>query len=109
LSIISVAVHLIGASFSTPALAGSCPEEHILSEPRNLEKVKGQGVKIETREQIELGGWRDMTPLPHADAPFRDKTWRPRRNAQPWRPPLDPLFQFGQSDRPTALVREGVV
>ncbi len=54
---------LIGLPLSSAALAGSCPEEHILSEPRELDKVAGEGVKIEVREGIELGGWRDMEPF----------------------------------------------
>ena len=48
-------------SFS--ALAGSCPEEHVLSEARELGQIAGKGVDIEVREQIELGGWRDMEPF----------------------------------------------
>ncbi|MEO1503285.1 MAG: cupin domain-containing protein [Pseudomonadota bacterium] len=54
---------LVGVTLSSAALAGSCPAEHVLSEPRQLEKVSGQGVKVEVREQIELGGWRDMAPF----------------------------------------------
>lgn len=54
---------LVGAALSSTALAGACPADQKLTEPRDLEKVKGQGVKIEVREQIELGGWREMDPF----------------------------------------------
>lgn len=54
---------LAGATLASPALAGSCPEEHVLSEPRDLGKVSAEGVKIEMRDQIELGGWREMAPF----------------------------------------------
>lgn len=54
---------LVGATLSTPAVAGSCPQEHALTEPRDLEQVSGKAVKVEVREQIELGGWRDMAPF----------------------------------------------
>ena len=54
---------LLGAAFSSTAAAGSCPEEHVLSEPRELEEISAAGVDIETHEQIELGGWRDMEPF----------------------------------------------
>lgn len=54
---------LVGATLSSGALAGSCPEEHVLSEPRDLGGVSGKAVKVEVRETVELEGWRDMAPF----------------------------------------------
>lgn len=54
---------LIGAALSSNALAGSCPEEHVLAEPRDLGEVSGQAVNVEVRERVELGGWREMAPF----------------------------------------------
>lgn len=51
------------ATLSSAALAGSCPAEHVLSTPRDLGKISGEAVKVEVRERIELGGWRDMAPF----------------------------------------------
>lgn len=42
------------------AFAGSCPEEHVLTEPREIKQVAGQGVSVEVREQLTLSGWREM-------------------------------------------------
>lgn len=62
-NILSVAACLIGACLSSAALAGTCPEEHVLAEPRDLGKISGKDVKVEVREQVELGGWRNLQPL----------------------------------------------
>lgn len=43
-----------------PLMAGECPEEHRLTEPRTLERVKNVGVTVEVRERIDLSGWREM-------------------------------------------------
>ncbi|MEL6233496.1 MAG: cupin domain-containing protein [Pseudomonadota bacterium] len=45
------------------AFAGACPEGSVLTEPRDLEKVSGQAVSIETWELIELEDWREVGPL----------------------------------------------
>lgn len=45
------------------AMAGSCPEGEILSEPRDLGQISGEAVAVETREEIELAGWRGLQPL----------------------------------------------
>lgn len=50
----------VSAAMSTAAFAGSCPKEHVLTEARDLGEISGKDVKVETREGIELGGWRDM-------------------------------------------------
>lgn len=47
-------------SGTVSAFAGECPNEHRLNEPRTLESVKGAGVKVEVREQLDLTGWREM-------------------------------------------------
>ena len=54
---------LAGLTVSSAALAGACPAEHVLSEPRELEKIKGKSVTVVVQEQIELGGWRGMEPF----------------------------------------------
>lgn len=56
-------VTIAATLFSSMVSAGTCPDEHILSEPRDLEKIAGKAVAVETREEIELGGWRDMQPF----------------------------------------------
>lgn len=52
-----------GATLSSTAIAGSCPEEHVLTEPRQLESVSGKGVQVVVREEVELDGWRETPPL----------------------------------------------
>lgn len=53
----------LATQIATPALAKGCPEEHRLTEPRDLGKISGKDVKVELREALELGGWRDMGPF----------------------------------------------
>ena len=48
------------ATLPVSALAGECPEEHRLTEPRELDQVGGAGVDTVVREQITLTEWRDM-------------------------------------------------
>lgn len=50
---------LFGVS-GTPLLAGECPEEHRLTEPRDLERAQNAGVTVEVRAQIDLDGWRGL-------------------------------------------------
>ncbi|MEM9321142.1 MAG: cupin domain-containing protein [Pseudomonadota bacterium] len=45
------------------AVAGSCPKDSVLTEPRDLDKVSGQAVSVETWETVELEDWRDVGPL----------------------------------------------
>lgn len=54
-------VTVLALTFSTDKVfAGECPEQHRLTEARELEKVKNVGVKVKVREQIDLAGWREM-------------------------------------------------
>ncbi len=57
-----MSVFFLGATLSAAAVA-ACPEEHVLTEPRAFEKVSAKAVKIETREKVELGGWRNLEPF----------------------------------------------
>lgn len=52
-----------GVVISSDAEAGACPAEHVLSEARDFGGISGKAVDVEIREQIELGGWRDMAPF----------------------------------------------
>ena len=52
-----------GLAAGQTAEANSCPAEHVPTEPRDLGKVSGKQEKVETRETLELGGWRDMAPF----------------------------------------------
>ena len=51
------------SAVATVATAGECPEEHRLSEARELERVSNNGVTVEVREQLDLAGWRDTGNL----------------------------------------------
>lgn len=42
------------------ALAGSCPPEHVLTEPRALEKIALDKLSREVLANVKLMGWRDM-------------------------------------------------
>lgn len=51
---------LLFAGAALPGTAGTCPAEHRLTEPRDVERV---GTKWLTREiiaNVKLAGWRDM-------------------------------------------------
>ena len=51
---------LAAIASAAPAAAGACPEEHRLTEPRELERI---GTKRLTREiiaNVQLEGWRGM-------------------------------------------------
>lgn len=57
------AVSITALAWSLPVTAGSCPEEHVLSEARDLGSVSAKGVKVEVRESIALDRWRETPPL----------------------------------------------
>ena len=42
------------------AFAGTCPPEHVLDEPREIEKVPGKGVKLEVLQNVSISEWRDI-------------------------------------------------
>ena len=44
----------------TMVYAGECPEEHRLEVPRELERVAGKGVKVQTLEDFSIAEWRDI-------------------------------------------------
>lgn len=46
----------------TPALAvaGSCPAESVLDTPREIERPKAKGVKLEVLENLSIAEWRDI-------------------------------------------------
>lgn len=54
---------LVAAILPSVALAGSCPEESVLAEPRELEQISGKDVVVETWEEIELANWRGTGSL----------------------------------------------
>ncbi|MEM6577100.1 MAG: cupin domain-containing protein [Pseudomonadota bacterium] len=59
----AVVVGVVSAVLSTAAIAGACPEDQVLSEPRDLGTVSGEGVQVSVRDTIDLEGWRDMGPV----------------------------------------------
>lgn len=48
------------ASLGTVAQAGTCPEEHVLTEPRELESIPHADLRREVIANVRLEGWRDM-------------------------------------------------
>ena len=62
-SLTALAVVTTATGFAPIAEAGGCPDDHVLTAPRSLEKVKGSGVTIEVRDQIDLAGWRETGNL----------------------------------------------
>lgn len=48
-----------GALFS-PAVAGACPEEHRLTEPREIERIGTKRLTREVTANIQLEGWSDL-------------------------------------------------
>ena len=47
-------------TMASAALAGGCPEEHRLSEPRKLENIPQVALTREVIANVRLEGWRDM-------------------------------------------------
>ncbi len=43
-----------------PAAAGGCPPEHVLTEPREVERVPQKHLTREVIANVRLEGWRDM-------------------------------------------------
>lgn len=42
------------------AMAGACPPEHVLTEPREIERAPDVGVGRETLATVDLTGWHDL-------------------------------------------------
>ncbi|MEZ5667563.1 MAG: cupin [Alphaproteobacteria bacterium] len=47
-------------AMATPAQAGSCPADQVLSEPRDIEVRPEEGIQREILSTVDLTGWRDM-------------------------------------------------
>jgi len=45
---------------ATGAHAGKCPPEHVLTEPREVERVGTKWLTREITANVKLAGWRDM-------------------------------------------------
>ena len=55
------AIVLAAASVvAAPAFAGGCPEEHVLTEPRELENIGTNRLIREIIANVQLEGWREM-------------------------------------------------
>ncbi|MEL7116529.1 MAG: cupin domain-containing protein [Pseudomonadota bacterium] len=54
----AMAILLTGAAL--PAAAGSCPEEHRLTEPREISQIGTKWLTREITANVQLEGWRDM-------------------------------------------------
>ena len=55
------AIVLAAASVvAAPAFAGGCPEEHVLTEPRELETIGTNRLIREIIANVQLEGWREM-------------------------------------------------
>lgn len=48
------------ASTTTMAMAGECPADQVLTEPREIEQVAAAGLDREVMANVRLEGWRDM-------------------------------------------------
>lgn len=55
---------LLAASLSAlaavPAIGGTCPEEHVLTEPRSLDNIPAKDLGREVLANVRLEGWREM-------------------------------------------------
>lgn len=51
---------VLAAGIAGAAQAGTCPPEHVLSEPRTLENVPPAALTREVLANIRLEGWREM-------------------------------------------------
>ncbi len=49
------------AGFAAPAVASSCPEEHRLSELRELERIGTKRLTREVTANVQLEGWADIS------------------------------------------------
>ena len=57
----TLAVAAIAAlGLAGPAAAGGCPPEHVLTEPREIERVPQERLTREVIANVRLDGWRDM-------------------------------------------------
>ena len=54
---------LAATTGSLGAFAGSCPEDHVLTEPRDLERVGSENVQVKVMDTVDLGGWRGTDAL----------------------------------------------
>lgn len=54
------AAAVASCALSTAALAGQCPPEHVLEEPRELRRAPDIGVTRPVLGVVDLTGWRDM-------------------------------------------------
>lgn len=59
-SFFAAAAALLLAGVALPAKAGTCPEEHRLTEPRKIEQVGTKWLTREVIANVQLEGWRDM-------------------------------------------------
>lgn len=46
-----------------PASAGSCPPDHVLATPRQIEEAPDVGVEREILSMVDLNGWRGVNHL----------------------------------------------
>ncbi|MEO3471195.1 hypothetical protein AAFN86_04945 [Roseomonas sp. CAU 1739] len=54
----------LGGLFAAPAArAGSCPAEHVLTTPRQIEQAPDVGVEREILSMVQLKGWRGVGDL----------------------------------------------
>ncbi len=59
---LSPAIALASLALAGPALAGGCPPEHVLTEPREIKRVPQEALTREVIANVRLEGWRDMGP-----------------------------------------------
>lgn len=59
-SITCLSAIIVAASIASVAHAGSCPEEHALTQPRELENMPDAGTGRRVLAAVDLNGWRDM-------------------------------------------------
>jgi len=54
------ALSLAALAVASPALAGECPADQVLTEPRQLEKAPDIGIKRPILAAVSLKGWREL-------------------------------------------------
>lgn len=50
----------LAAAGGGPAFASGCPEEHVLTEPREIERMGTKRLTREVIANVQLEGWREM-------------------------------------------------
>lgn len=79
----ALAAVMVGAGGA--AMVGTCPAEHVLNEPREIERVETKWLTREVIANVQLEGWREMGGFPSGGTPYYG-----------WEGGVSPEEQYGQ-------------